>query len=186
MVEYYETETQTVEVKKAVQVAQEEGLEIVIPITRQLAFSKVAHFCTNDNGNDLYFMLEAIRILRAEIGDKILKEKYGQDTPEVLAILSNFGEQVYKIKLYYDSLGNKELTELEKEKRIYKLYKKEVKKLNPFMQLPYDVFFLYFKSTNLKYQTAPNEYFKKSERKYTTFDLKRKERGEEEEPEEED
>lgn len=168
------------------QVAQEEGLEITTPITRQLAFSKLAHFCTGDLGNDLYFLLESIRILRAEIGDDTLKEKYGGDAPKVLAILSNFGEHIYKIKLYYDSLGNKELTEIEKEKKIYKLYRKEVKKLNPFMQLPYDVFRLYFEATNLKYQAIPNEYFKKSERKYTTFDLKRKEKEEEEEPEEED
>lgn len=171
--------------KTQAQVVQEEGLKITIPITRQLSFSKLAHFCTGDLGNDLYFWLEAIRIMRADIGDEILKERYGQDAPKVLAVLSNFGEHIYKIKLYYDSLGNKELTELEKEKRIYKLWKKEVKKLNPFMQLPYDVFYLYFNATNLRHEVIANEYFKKSERKYTTFDLKRKEKEEEEEPEEE-
>lgn len=164
----------------------EEGLINVSGIARQLIFSKLAHYCTNDNGVDLYFLLEAIRHLRADVGDKILEDRYKEKSDSVKLRLAKAGRHIFKIKLYYDSLGNKELSDIDKENRIYKLYIREVKRLSPIMKTIYDVFHLYVENTNIKYQVIPNEYFKKSERKYTTFDLKKSDRDEEESSEETD
>ena len=152
----------------------------IFPITRQLSLSKLAHYCTNDNGADLYFFLEAIMHLRATMGDEILKEAYGENTERVKSYLTKSNMMMFKIKLFYDSLGNKELSDIDKENKIFKLYKNEVKKLSLFMRIIYEVFHLYESKTNLQNMVIPNEYFKKSERKYTTFDLKKSEKDEEE------
>ena len=43
---------------------QEVGLIEISGVSKQIIFSKLAHFCTNDSGNDLYFLFEAVRELR--------------------------------------------------------------------------------------------------------------------------
>ena len=157
---------------------QEVGLIEISGVSKQIIFSKLAHFCTNDSGNDLYFLFEAVRELRADVGDQLIDSKYGDKADLVKRKLTELGKQLYKIKLFYDSLGNKELTDFQKEKRIYSLYINELKKIVPLQKTLFAVFNLYIDKTNLKYQSIPSNYFKKSERKYTTFDLGKKEEEE--------
>lgn len=144
-------------------------------ITRQLVFSKLAHASTNSHGVDVYFLYQAVEGLRAGIGDQVLKDKFKEKFPAVEQRLNKIAKHAFKIKVYYDSLGNKELDEMKMEKEIERLFRDDICRLidlKPF-KLMFYILNLYIEKTNLKFQTIPNSYFKKSERKYSTFDLKK-------------
>jgi len=164
-----------------------EDLVEISNITRQIIFNKLAHYSTGELGDDFYFFSQAIGFMRSEVGEKPLQEKYKERYEDVKRALRFINLTLYKIKLLYDSLSDKKFDETQKERNISRIYKKELVKISPFPDLLFDVFILYLEKTNLKYQAIPNDYFKETKRKYTTFKFARKkEQGIETEEENQD
>ena len=48
----------------------------VVESTRQLIHRKLAKFCVEEKGNDIFFMYEAVNLLIAVVGEDYLKYKY--------------------------------------------------------------------------------------------------------------
>lgn len=136
----------------------------VLNISRQMIFYKLAQFCDAYQGNDLYYLMEAVNMIRADVGDKLLKEKYKDKYKKVKDKLDEFEERIHKVKTYYDNIENWE--DEEKHKKLKRIYRKEFSKLPLLNKALFKVFMILLEKTNLKYQTIPNDYFRRMERKY--------------------
>lgn len=145
---------------------EEENLIKVSAITRQLVLSKLAQFCTETRGVDLYFAYEAIQLLRSQCGDGILKEKYKKAYDKQKKRLEYIGVLLGQLKMAYDSIEKGELDDDQKVSNIKKLYKKGMTNIPLIQNIIFEVLYLYLEKTNLKYQTIPSTYFKQMERKY--------------------
>lgn len=148
-----------------------ENLLKVSQIGSRIFFAKIGKYMMGDNGDDLYYFDQAVKHLRSDFGDDLLKKEYGKRYDEINKKLETISRVLYKVKLYYDSIYSKKVDEETREKRIKKLYKKELSKLNPIQRVLYDVFYLYIKNTNLKYQTVANTFVKEAQKEITRFDL---------------
>ena len=163
----------------------EEKLKRVSTPVRQLIHRKLAQFCVQTLGNDIYFLTEVVTLLRAEVGEEILKEKYGKKYDFVVLKLKGLSQATAKIKIYYDSLEKKELNEENKEKKIKHLFRKEMKKMKISELLLYEVFILYINKCNLKFMSIPNQAFQIETKRDKRFKFGKEKEGSKEKGEEE-
>ena len=142
--------------------------------TTQLHHRLGARFSMNTKSNDAFYMLEAVYLLSAEIGDKelneYLKEKYGENYEKQLKVVSMLlNEQ----KFYFDQLEKKEKTVDVKEvdTPLFNKYKK-CSQLIGFIEtkIIFSAYVFLLKQCNLKDSRIPTEHFKSEERLYLKMD----------------
>ena len=140
----------------------------ILPSVRRLIHSKLAQFCTESNGSDLYHMIEVVEILRANVGDQPIEEHYKEKYPQVKELLHNLNVRLNKIKLYYDSI--KSFDENEKEKKLKKLFSNEFYKIPLISSTLFKVFNLLIDRTEIRFLPIPNEAFKRMEKEQKILD----------------
>jgi len=143
----------------------EQKLLPVLPSQRQLFFAKMGYFVKESNCSDLYHVDEAVELLRANIGDEPLKEKFKENYPNVINYLSQMRVRLNKVKMYYDSIKN--VDERIKEQRIKELFNRQ------FIKMPLIGYRLLFKSlvtlinrSELRFMPVPHEYIKRMEKEH--------------------
>lgn len=143
------------------------------PPIRQLIQRKLARWCTDDYGDDLYYLYEAVQLMRSEFGEEVLKEYYKDRYEEVINRLAKLGILLHGTKIYYDGLDKtKKLdkeTEIESER--FMAYKKQLMRI-PLIDITlYEMLVVLVRNTPLKNMKIPSSAFKIEERKYVPVKL---------------
>lgn len=134
----------------------------VFPAVRQLINSKLAQFCVEGRGSDLYHLMEVVEILRVVVGEQPLKDHYKEKYPQHKIYLDNLNVKLNKVKMYYDSIRN--LDEAKKEQRLKSLFRKELAGIPLISRALFKTFILLLDKTEIKFMSIPNEYFKRMEK----------------------
>lgn len=150
----------------------------ILPSVRRLIHSKLAQFCTESRGSDLYHLMEVVEILRANVGEEPLEEYYKEKYPQVKAVLHNLNVRLNKIKLYYDSIHS--FDDSTKEKRLKKLFNQDFVKIPLISSTLFKVFNLLIDKTEIRFMSIPNEAFKRMDKEHKVLDTGTGDRPEEE------
>lgn len=139
------------------------------PTNRRLIHSKLAQFCEETNGCDMYHFMQAFWLLLSYVGEQPLKDHYKEKYSTIKKHLIRITKQYQKIKIYYDSLPK--IKNQERTTKIEQLYDEELKKLNLITSTPFKSFHLILDKTDMRlmpivrdaFKTAQNQLLKTSE-----------------------
>lgn len=135
----------------------------ILPSVRRLIHTKLAQFCVESKGSDMYHFFQAFELLRSRVGDDPLKEYYKDKYSQLNRLLKRLNLRLNKIKLYYDSLST--FDERIKEKRLKQLFDDEFSNI-PLISRPlFNSFELLLKRTEIKFIPIPRDCFKAVDRK---------------------
>lgn len=132
---------------------EEKKHTVSIPI-EQAVFRKIAYFCVESKGNDLYFLNEAVNLLIAEMGFEILRKEFKDKSDIVEDMLVQFNSLVNQVKLYFDKIKTGRAKEDEKKEALNAL-----KKIPVIQTVIYRIFVLYIQKSNLQYKSIPSQAF---------------------------
>lgn len=138
------------------------------PSVRRLIHSKLAQFCTESRGSDLYHLMESVEILRANVGDTPLEEYYKEKYPELKSKLHGLNIRLNKLKVYYDSITS--FDDKLKEIRLKKLFNNEFFKIPLISSTLFKTFTILLDRTEIRFLSIPNEAFKRMDKEKKTLD----------------
>lgn len=133
----------------------------LLPSVRRLVHSKLAQFCLESKGSDLYHMMEVIEMLRAVVPETSLQEEYKENYAEVVRKLKILNHKLNRVKLYYDSITT--FDEKVKEQRLNRLFKRELSTIPLINSTIFSVFNTLINKTEIRFLPIPHECFKKME-----------------------
>ena len=145
----------------------------VLPTVRRLIHSKLAQFCVETKGSDLYHLDEAVELLRSIVSDDPLKKYYGDKYPQLKNILHNLNIRLNKVKLYYDSISS--FDDQLKEKNLKQIYNKDFSKIPLINSNLFKCFSLLVERTELRFMSIPNEAFKRMDKEHKVLDTSNQE-----------
>lgn len=134
----------------------------ILPSVRREIHTKLAQFCTEENGSDLYHLMQAFEIIRSIVGDEPLKEYYKEKYQIVKKRLYELNIRLQHLKLYYDTL---KLGIEEVQKYNFKLlFDDEFKKVPLISKTLFNCFNILLSNTDIRFLPIPNECFKAVDR----------------------
>lgn len=156
-------------------------------IITQIVLRNLGGYASSYLGNDIYFLLEAINLLKSDLGeDNVRKiiESQGKKWDDVKYNLDKINEISTQIKIFYDPIQNKkfekkDVNEVKVQKMFKRYFRKTAKELSLMSSDIYDIFIILLNNTSISKKTIPNDAFKIIEhtgmRKMDTTDRKKEE-----------
>lgn len=129
----------------------------------QIICWKSGFYCSSYLGNDLYYLIEAIKTMEGYIketkGEEWLRKnvKNWDKKQQNLRYLSH---KIQEVKVWYDALEDKKFEKKLADKSIRKFFFKSASKIPLLDQELYELFGFFIFHTNLKRSTIPSEAFK--------------------------
>ena len=142
-------------------IMEDEDIKI-LPSVRRLIHTKLAQFCTETRGSDMYHFMQAFEILRSKVGEKPLQEHYGGSYPQLNHILRILNIRLNKLKLYYDSV--KSFDDRMKEQKIRNIFEKRFAEVPLVSKALFKSFEILLEKTEIRFMPIPRECFKGVER----------------------
>ena len=152
-------------------------------VVSQMCLRNLGMYSSSYLGNDLYFLMEAINLLVATVGDEKLEkfcEEEGEKWEDMKDKLDHINKLIVKVKTFYDPIQNKDFDKksinLNNTQKMFKKYfVKTAKKISLYQRDIYKIFIFLVNSTTLQQQTIPSEAFKILEHKgFRKMDLSKK------------
>ena len=134
-------------------------------VVGQMVLRKCGMFASSSLADDLYYLLEAVNLLRKDVGDDILKEHYGNEWDNVQRKLIRLQILVNGAKIFYDALEDKVFKKSKKEKAIREAFIKYLSQIPLVQDILFDVFIVLVSKTQLQRRQIPSEAFKVLEHK---------------------
>lgn len=139
----------------------------VLPTVRRLIHSKLAHFCIDSKGSDIYHFMGALMLLKCCVGDKPLKDYYGDKYPKILRKLNVINKKMNKIKLFYDSIPK---DDKEIEEKINDIFERNFSKVTLCDATLFNCFRILLEKTEIRFLPIPNDCFASVERTTKKYD----------------
>lgn len=133
---------------------------------RQIVSRKLGSYASNTLGNDIYFLIEAINHIIADVGEDFVKEvskKEGLDFDKIRITLTKMSKLSTEVKVFYDPLLEKKPGKSSNDLQVEKFrryYKKTVKRILLIQKDIYDILNLLTKYTTLGNTYIPSDAFK--------------------------
>lgn len=130
---------------------------------KQIIQKRMAEAVTQTEGVYFYFY-DYIKSLRAEVGEEVLKNAYGEKYPEVVSYLNEVGRKIGFIKGELDAIksGNLDVNDISSQRV------REFRKANSEICAEINlarIWKLLLDASQIKNFSTPNDYFKESRRK---------------------
>jgi len=135
-------------------------LKTISSISRQIILRKLGMYASSNLGNDIYYLFEAVLMLREDIGDEPLKEYYGEDWVDAQNKFKKLSYLVNKVKVDYDRV-----LKYPKDKKIREEFIQVFSKIPLVQEVLYEFFFILLQNTTLQYNKIPSDAIKIIERK---------------------
>lgn len=140
----------------------------VQPVIRQLILRKLGMFASSNLGNDVYYFLEAVLLMRKDIGDEVLQKHFGDKWGEVNKKLTGLSILINRSKVNYERMSAHP-----KNKDIEKEFNHVFSQVPLYQDILYETFIVLLRQSNLQYSKIPSDAFKILERKsFTKIDSK--------------
>lgn len=146
----------------------EDKIKTINPWMSQVILRKLGAYASSYLGNDIYYFVEAINLLVADLGEKFLIEEYKKNGKDWLVTekrLQEITALATKVKIFYDPIQDKKFERkgenVNKIQAHFKNYFLRVASKFPIIQRElYDLFIFLINKTNLKNQVIPADAFK--------------------------
>lgn len=138
-------------------------LQQITPLVGQISLRKLGCYASTYMGNDLYFLIEAIHLLKSDIGEEFAKKEWelkGKSWEKTMKILQKAEKKANEVKAYYDPIEDKKFDKKDKEIKPKKFYTKTASKIPLLSPEIYDLFVFLVKTSTLQRQTIPSDAFK--------------------------
>lgn len=138
-------------------------LKPISPLITQVALRNLGMYCSSYLANDLYFFMEAVHLLVADIGDvnltKLFQES-GKDWTVTKKRIEEIDKKIMAMKVFYDALEDKKFAHKDKENILKKYFVKTASKIALMQTEIYELFVFLVKSSTLQRMTIPQDAFK--------------------------
>lgn len=162
-----------------------EKIKSVSPIISQMVLRKLGMYCSERMNVDQYYLIEAVNILIAEVGEDFIRERYekiGRDWDKVKKVLDDITVNVSRVKTFYDPILDKKMSKSSTKGNTNKIeqmflshFTKWGRKLALVQRELYDIFVFIVDQTTIQRQQIKNEAFKILEHQgYRTLEDKSK------------
>lgn len=145
-------------------------IKSISPLISQITLRNLGMYASERLSVDIYYMLEAIHILIADIGEENLTKMYkeeGKDWKKTKDKLLEISKLIAKVKTFYDPIQNKAFERKDADKmisltqaRFKKYFKKTASKVVLLQPELYEIFVFLIKHTTLQRQQITSESFK--------------------------
>jgi hypothetical protein len=138
-------------------------LQSITPLVGQITLRKLGCYSATYLGNDLYFLIEAIHLLKSDIGEEFARKEWesrGKSWEKTMKILQRAEKKTNEVKAYYDPIEDKKFDKRDKEIKPKKFYTKTASKIPLLSPEVYDLFVFLVKCSTLQRQTIPSDAFK--------------------------
>lgn len=135
----------------------------ISPLISQTSLRICGSFCSTHVGNDVYYLIRAVDMLRADLGEEYVKqewEKLGRNWERTKKNIVKLNKLATKVKAYYDKIEDKRGDRKMKEIDTKKYYLKTASKLPALQPELYDLFVFLAKKSPIHRQTIPSDAFK--------------------------
>lgn len=142
---------------------EEQKSKPVPPLIAQMILRTLGAYGSTYLGNDIYYLIRAIYLLKAQLEDKDLKiewEKKGYNYEKTLKLLEKTDKKATEVKNFYDAIEDKKFDNKTKEIKIKRYFIKTSSKIPPIQQEIYDFFVFLINQSQIKHMNIKNEYFK--------------------------
>lgn len=140
-----------------------EQLKSIPPLIQQMILRTLGAYCSTHTGNDLYYLVRAIYLLKGQLSDEELKadwEKKGYDYQKTMKLIEKADKKATEVKNFYDAIEDKRFENKTKEIKVKRYFIKTSSKIPPIQQELYDFFVFMINKCQIKHQLIKNEYFK--------------------------
>ena len=133
-----------------------EQLTKMIPVTESMVGRKLAGYSLIVPAVDLLEMIEAIYLIKNDIGDSRLREHYKEKYPKKLNELKRVQIELLKVKAYFDkSLGKRSSSKRDR----FSEYHNALIRIPLFNDIVYEMFYVLIRRTTFSMQKIPFEAF---------------------------
>lgn len=138
-------------------------LKQIPPLIQQMVLRSLGAYCSTYMGNDLYYLVRAVYLLKAQLDDDELREdweKKGYNYEKTMKMIEKIDKKATEVKNFYDAIEDKKFENKTKELKVKRYFIKTSSKIPPIQQEFYDFFVFLINKCQIKHQTIRNEYFK--------------------------
>jgi hypothetical protein len=131
--------------------------------TSQMVLTQLGMFCSTHLGNEICYLIKAIRLMISDIGEELVKKewiKLKRDWNKTKKNIERLELKSIEVRTWYDALQDKKLEKQNQELLIKKYYIQTASKIPMIMPEIYDLFNLLTKMTSISRRSIPSEYMK--------------------------